>query len=373
MRNWNRGVNVAQFVVGFDLGKDYSQICCWNPSLGEPVSVSVVAGAEKYRIPTESLELFLKKSLKLLKPYGKVHEAAAVVFSVEEMEEGLVERIKKAAMQLIGISESRIYIQTWRESFCAYVLNQPREIWRHHAVLFGYEGEVLRAASLNINPHTKPFLARVESGENWQIPLSGLQPKEKDEAFQALIREVFASRPVSAVYLVGEGFEEKWYEGSLRLLCNGRRVFAGNNLYAKGACYRAAQSVQPRERAPYVFLGADKISYNVGLRTPGMGKAGVYTLLNAGESWYEAKAECEALLCEEPIVEVIFQPMQGTEGQKESLLLDGLPDRPPRTTRVRIGVEFLSVDRLRVSIRDLGFGELFPSTDLCWTEEVELS
>lgn len=49
-------------VIGFDLGKDYSQICCWNEKTEEPVSVSVVAGAEKYRIPTESLEIFLKKS-----------------------------------------------------------------------------------------------------------------------------------------------------------------------------------------------------------------------------------------------------------------------------------------------------------------------
>lgn len=363
---------MGQFVVGFDLGKEYSQICCWNPASGDPVSVSVVPGTQKYRIPTENLELFLKKSLKLLKPYGKIHEAAAVVFSVEELEEGLVGRIRKTAMQMIGIPESRIFVQTAGESFCAYVLNQPREIWRHYAALFDYEGELLRAAALNINTHTTPLLARVEREEEWQTPLSGLGPEEKDEAFQDLARKVFASRPVSAVYLVGEGFEEKWYEGSLRLLCNGRRVFAGNNLYAKGACYRAAQVARGGTVAPYVFLGADKISYNVGLKTPETGKNSVYTLLNAGESWYEAKAECEALLCEEPVVEFILQPMQGAEQLKESLLLDGLPDRPSRATRVRIEVEFLSVDRLRVSVADLGFGELFPSTDLCWTEEIDL-
>ena len=75
---------VEPFAVGFDLGKEYSQICCWNADTKEPVSISVVAGAEKYRIPTESLELFLKKAMRLLKPFGKVHEAEAVVFSVEE-------------------------------------------------------------------------------------------------------------------------------------------------------------------------------------------------------------------------------------------------------------------------------------------------
>lgn len=364
---------MEQFAVGFDLGKEYSQICCWNGTSGGPVSVSVVTGAEKYRIPTENLELFLKKALRLIKPYGKIHEAVAVVFSVDVLEEGMVEQIKRTAMQMIGVSESRIYVQTRQESFCAYVLNQPKEIWRHQAVLFDYEGELLRGMVLNVNPHTTPYLARVEWEEKWRKPLSGLQQQEKNEAFQKLIREIFSSRPVTAVYLVGEGFEEKWYEDSLKLLCNGRRVFAGNNLYAKGACYRAMQMANRGMAASYVFLGADKISYNVCLRTPGSGKNCVYTLLNAGESWYEAKASCEALLYDEPVVEFVFQPMQGAEGFKESLFLEGLPDRPSRATRLYIEVEFLRVDCLRLEVRDMGFGELFPSSDLVWAEEVELT
>ena len=99
----------------------------------------------------------------------------------------------------------------------------------------------------------------------------------------------------------------------------------------------------------------------------------MYTLLNAGESWYEAKAGCEVLLYDEPVVEFYFQPMQGAEGLKESLLLEGLPDRPSRASRLRIEAEFVRVDRLRLTVRDMGFGELFPSTDLCWVEEVELA
>lgn len=364
---------MGQFAVGFDLGKDYSQICCWKGDADGPVSISVVPGAQKYRIPTENLELFLKKALRLIKPYGKIHEAGAVVFSVETLEEGMVERIKRTAMQMIGVPESRIYVQTRQESFCAYVLNQPKEIWRHQAVLFEYEGELLKGMVLNVNPHTTPFLARVECEEKWARPLSGLSEPEKNEEFQELIREIFSSRPISAVYLVGEGFEEKWYEDSLKILCNGRRVFAGNNLYAKGACYRAAQVTSRGAAASYVFLGADKISYNVCLRTPGAGKNSMYTLLNAGESWYEAKTSCEALLYDEPVVEFFFQPMQGAEGFKESLLLEGLPDRPSRATRLHIEAEFLRVDCLRLEVRDMGFGELFPSSDLCWTEEVNLA
>ena len=225
------------FVVGFDLGKEYSQICCWNKSLKEPVSISVVAGAQRYRILTESLELFLKKAMKLLKPFGKVHEAEAVVFSVTEASEGTVEEIRRTAMQLMGVPESRIFVQTREESFCAYVLNQPREIWRHQAVLFFCEGELLEAAALHVGMRTLPFLARAERQEAWRrFPSLGLGPDEKDEG---LVRpgpgDFFRKRPVSSVFLVGEGFEEKWYEQALRVLCgSGRRVFAGNNSVREG-------------------------------------------------------------------------------------------------------------------------------------------
>ncbi len=364
---------MGHFVAGFDLDKEYSQICCWNEDTKEPVSISVVTGAEKYRIPTESLELFLKKAMKLLKPYGKVHEAEAVVFSVEEASEKKVEKIRRTAMQLMGVPESRIFVQSREESFCAYVLSQPREIWRHQSVLFSCSGEVLEATVLHVGTRTVPYLARTEKEKSWNRPVSGLQPDEKDELLCVMAREIFAERPVSSVFLVGEGFEEQWYEQALRVLCgSGRRVFAGNNLFAKGACFRALQEAGLSGEKNCVFLGEDKISYNVGLLTPGTGKNTVYTLLEAGESWYEAKAECEALLCGDPSVEFVLKPMQGGDVLKERLILTGLPDRPSRTTRLRISAQFVSVDRLQVAVWDLGFGELFPSSDLSWSEEVDL-
>ena len=364
---------VEPFAVGFDLGKEYSQICCWNADTKEPVSISVVAGAEKYRIPTESLELFLKKAMRLLKPFGKVHEAEAVVFSVEETTEERVEEFRRTAMQLMGVPESRIFVQTREESFCAYVLSQPREIWRHQTVLFICEGELLEAVVLHVGTRTVPFLARTERQESWRRPISGLEPEDKDEILCEMAREIFSERAVSSVFLVGEGFEDQWYEQALRVLCgSGRRVFAGNNLFAKGACCRAVQEAGLNGGRTYVFLDGDKISYNVGLRTPGTGKNAIYTLLEAGESWYEAKAECEALLCGDSAVEFILKPMQGGDTLKETLALPGLPDRPSRATRLRISAEFLSVDRLRVQVSDLGFGELFPSSDLTWSEEVDL-
>lgn len=365
---------MGTFVIGFDLGNETSQICCWNEKSKEPVSVAVEPGTEKYRIPTETTESFLKKAMRLLKPYGKVHEAAAVVFSVERADEQAVAELRRLAMQMIGIPESRIFVQSREESFCAYVLHQSREIWRHQAVLFACGGGELRSTVLNVNGRTIPVMARAEKEEKWQVSFGNYTDTEKDLALAGIARDIFGGRPVSSVFLVGEGFDGKWYEESLKILCGaGKRVFAGNNLFAKGACYRAMDELKNPEERAYVFLGEDKIPYNVGLRAPGAGRESLYTLLNAGTSWYEAKAECEALLLEEPVLEFILKPMQGNTTLRESMTLTGIPERPSRTTRLHIAVEFESVEKLRIEVRDLGFGELFPSSDLVWNEVVDLS
>ena len=49
-------------------------------------------------------------------------------------------------------------------------------------------------------------------------------------------------------------------------LCRGkRRVFCGDNLFAKGACFGAREKVEERSLKGYLYLGNDLIRYNVGM------------------------------------------------------------------------------------------------------------
>ena len=143
-------------------------------------------------------------------------------------------------------------------------------------------------------------------------------------------------------------------------------------MFAKGACYRAAELAGEEAPSPYLYFGDDKIPCNVGLCAVNSGRDGLEVLIPAGVNWYEAKAECEVLLCEQPIVEIVFQPLLGDASLKESILLDGLPERPPRTTRLGVEAAFTKKSACRVRIWDLGFGELYPATNLTWEEEVDV-
>ena len=55
------------------------------------------------------------------------------------------------------------------------------------------------------------------------------------------------------------------------------------------------------------------------------------------------------------------------------MMLDTFPERENRTTKVRMTTEFRDADTLRVTVKDLGFGDIFPASDKEIVEEIDLS
>ena len=58
-------------------------------------------------------------------------------------------------------------------------------------------------------------------------------------------------------------------------------MFQGNNLYSKGACYGLLERLNPsKEWKDYVYLGADKLKANIGIKALRRGEDSYYALLN---------------------------------------------------------------------------------------------
>ncbi len=183
--------------------------------------------------------------------------------------------------------------------------------------------------------------------------------------------ECFRARPCSAAYLTGDGFDGGWMKESAKILCRGRRAFVGKNLYSKGACYAAI--VRSGMAAwPYVYLGDNEMKVNVLLKVRDQGRETFFTLIGAGDSWYETVGECEVILCGSPEVDFWLQPPQGGDARVERLSLRGLPRREDKATRLRIVARPVSDVRVRIQIRDMGFGEVFRSSEKVWNYEMSL-
>ena len=61
-------------------------------------------------------------------------------------------------------------------------------------------------------------------------------------------------------------------------------------------------------------------------------------------------------------IQVIVTPLDGQKVHTEVLTIRDIPERPPRTTRIHISFTMKSIYEVKVTVTDMGFGEIFPSS-----------
>lgn len=425
--------NMAGAVAGYDLSGSAAQISYCLPEAQKPETVSVVAGQEEFLIPAllakrtdrdlwlygeeahksvekkeavpvtdllskaaaqtqvevlgESydpvalLSLFMKRTLSLLTPIIHTDRLQAFVFTVETVTKPVIDALK-GAVALLELKVDRIYVIGRAESFFYYNISQPEELWIRDVLVCDFTEKHLKTLLFHVNRRTAPVAAFVDEAvwENVEaFCLTGDETEDNrkgmllDQRFLQAAEQVLESAQVSTVYLIGKGFEGEWYRESLHVLCNNRRVFLGNNLYSKGACYAARERMMPGGISKgYAFLGSDMLKANVGMHVVRRGTDAYLALLDAGTNWYEAQKECDFLLEEKNTFSLRITPLNGKEIKEVLVTLTGLPARPSYTTRIHMKVDMTDVRTVRINMEDLGFGEFFPATHKFWEETFQL-
>lgn len=164
--------------------------------------------------------------------------------------------------------------------------------------------------------------------------------KEADAMFSKFIESVFDKRIVSSVFLTGEGFENDWYPKSLRVLCNGRRAFIGNNLYSKGACYTAYRKLYMHIENP-VYLSEDKLTDQITVNMRVGGQEMWYPIVSWGNHWYESNNQWEVLMEDVEDIELRIESLVQGNVRTETLSLDGFPKRAEYSMRLQLETLFL--------------------------------
>lgn len=402
--------------VGLDIGTKYAMVSYCTADMTEPETVSKVAGSGIYQIPQllykreglgqwfygeeaaqmaqkfsgvlldrlyerakrkeeivlegvsysymELFALYIKKLLTLPAKLDVNVTVEQLVITTETLGRENME-LFSAVMEKLDITPGHFSIIDYAESFYYYAMSQKQELWLHNAVLFDYRGSDLKCLSTERNSASIPQVVTLEE-ENLG-PLIG----RKDTAFYDVLTKVLGKRIFSAVYLIGDGFDGEWMKESLQYLCAGRRVFVGKNLYAKGASYAAAVLGQIRTWN-FVYMGENELKFNISLKVHNEESLAFYTLISAGENWYDAKGECEILLSGTPEIDFWIQAADSREARIDTLELTDLPTRPDKMTRLRITAKPLSDHQVKVRIRDLGFGEIYKSSEKSWEYMMEV-
>ena len=410
---------IRNILIGFELGERESQICYYNRKSGEPESIPLQVGTAQFTFPTilskkpgkdewhfgpeadyftsqhndlyvgnvyelcqsrekillEGTEwepgvllgIFLRQALRLLGVPDPAKSISSFMVTVPRITGILVENLRKAFEEL-GCARDRMFLQSYEESFYYHTLYQRPELWSRQVALFRFDGDLVSFSQLEMDHKTRPVQVRVARGR--QVKLSS-DPGRRDLDFCQLIQESMGTQIFSSVYLVGEGFDQEWAVRSVPLLCrNQRHVFYGSNLFVKGACFGAREKVEDRNLKGYLYCGNDLVRKNVGMDMLISGSPAYYSLIGAGVNWYEAVGDCEILL--DGTRELVFtvSDMEGKRKEKYSMQLPGLPERPPKATRLHIHLEFESDKRCRIHVTDLGLGEMYPASGMEWEETI---
>lgn len=420
-----------KLIVGYDLGNRFSQISYAVSADGEVETLSQVAGAQMYNVPTalckrtgvnqwfygrealrnaaqeegilvdnlvrlaldgepvliegdsydpvSLLTLFFKRSLGMLAQAGTSEKLGALMITCEQLDLPMIELLN-AMLDGLKLKTEKIFFQSHTESFYHYMIRQPEELRAARSMLYDYRGDRIRIYAMDCNRRTTPIVAYIEESEAdfpaWYSQGEGteaLTDKDRqklDKAFLRLVETSFGNRTVSSVFLIGDGFSEEWMKESLRFLCRGRRVFQGNNLFSKGACNGMQERLHPSQAGQeYLFLGSDKLKANVGMDVMRQGEASYLALLDAGVNWYEADQVTEFYLQDGNQIDLKITPLIGKNFRTARIVLE---DLPAGISRVRARLHLETENCLTVEIEDLGLGELRPPSGRTWREAIEL-
>ncbi len=409
-----------KLLVGIDLGEENTQMTCFDFVSYEPVPIGrKIHGKRVYEIPTalavnplkgewywideeyakqeeviclrhlltdvlqeekitigrysvksyQVLKRFIVKLLSLLKEYYPADRIRKLVVTVAKREERLKDYLTAICDEL-GLPKGGFVLQNYRQSYMYYAVSQPKELWAHNVGLFEMENNRLLYSQIDIDKKTVPYIVGViqkdlSDGIDWAA-LEKEGASHISYAFSNAANTALYKQLVTTVYVTGKGFEGAWAEEALKELCVGRRVFRGQNLFTKGACYAAREMAGEGKLEQCLFLDEDMIACNVLLRVYCDASIQDVLLVKAGTLWSEVDSSIDVIPDEEEEIRITIQDVLKHEIRAHMLSLSGFAGRKNKMTRFTIRIRFADSHTCIVTLKDNGFGEYCPSSNRVW-------
>jgi len=187
------------------------------------------------------------------------------------------------------------------------------------------------------------------------------------DVFEKNLREKKISpEQIDAVFCVGGGFEMLWAKESVAMIFSKKAKFFKNPkmINAEGAALIAARKLGI-SGAPLALEDNHQLANDIGLCD---GENFLPLVERNGFWWQKHPAKLILVNSEvdgtsELILHLAELSQNGDRREISQIKLDRLPARPKGVTRFEIGVEFKSNTEMILSVKDKGFGDLFPKTE----------
>lgn len=395
-------INTDLVYYGEDVAYKYPTIMCkkndngdW--AVGEEVYEELLNG--KILAPDKLLTMTLKDnfvSIDGVKYYGKdllqiylsvliektlkngIHGyPEKIVISVPVLNASIVEKLTECMINL-GYLRNNIMIISRAESFIYYILSKTKDIWNNRVALFELENQNYVYYEMKVQRLARSTIVyaeskRMEESINIELLSSEAGARLADKILTQSAEELIGKKVFSSVALTGKGFEKNsWAKDFLSFICNRRKVFFDADIFALGASIKAFELASDKPLFNVTCICDGRLDTSVDLNVERDNKPFAYSLVKAGDTWYNAKKELRLIPDNIDEIEFSLSAIESKRKKTVRLALDFLPPRPGKTRRIDLKAGFKDNRTMVIDISDAGFGDFYKKTDARLVKEVDL-
>lgn len=381
-------VNHSSLYIGIDFDQSKMQISYYNPHTKEiepykeqKDSESTILSIERYFTPKNTkwyhnlqFVKWLKGKITLIKEQLGCETIGCLCLTQKYIDTDFYEWLDTFAQES-EIPRERIICMNHCNAFLHYILGEGKDVYSRKIGIFDFNYEGMEYYQYEMANISKKQLFALQK-ESYQDKLSiedyrTNQDKTMDQAFTSIIKETVMKEGAQLAFLVGEGFERDWEVESIKLLCQNKRVFKGQNLYVKGAVRAARKEKESLLDEDTFVFAPGLLPYHIGLHLSDEENQ-IKWLIQAGTPWYQRFGQIEVILNHTNTLRFVQKHVVTKEEKEFQIELLGLPKRPNKTTRLEIDFSFQSEEAGQVLVKDLGFGQMYPTTNRIFRKEISL-
>ena len=283
-------------------------------------------------------------------------------------------------MKRLGIDDDKWSVISHDESFALYAYSQKKELYSASVLLLDYGENGIDAILLNKTKATSLnkdiVMENTYDISNESVSAAFTGSIYLDEASDCIIErlsDIFSKYSVSSLYLTGEGFNCESYPDRLtKFLCMRRKVFAGQNLFVKGAVYYCLKDSDKESLNNLLLACKNRVTTGIEVQITDRGIVKRLRIIKPGVNWYMAYRKMDFILDDINKITLIMKPCNDSAEYTEEIDISEIPYRKGKMTRISMEIAFVSDSRCVVTVTDKGFGQFVKSSGAVIVKEIDI-
>ncbi len=283
-------------------------------------------------------------------------------------------------MKRLGIDDDKWSVISHDESFALYAYSQKKELYSASVLLLDYGENGIDAILLNktkaASLNKDIVMENTYDISNESVSAAFTGAIFLDEASDCIIEwlsDIFSKYSVSSLYLTGEGFNCESYPDRLtKFLCMRRKVFAGQNLFVKGAVYYCLKDSDKEPLNNLLLACKNRVTTGIEVQITDRGIVKRLRIIKPGVNWYMAYKKMDFILDDINKITLIMKPCNDSAEYTEEIDISEIPYRKGKMTRISMEIAFVSDSRCVVTVTDKGFGQFVKSSGTVIVKEIDI-